>query len=130
MAEQDLITPAAGISPDVLLAEVSDPSSAVVALPNRARPKLRKYANSSVARDLALIPSATRDAPAKRTVQSRPSLRRSQARPTPFVAYISTIAVAVLLGATVGIVVVYDGLPTSESFARLLWQTSANAPEM
>lgn len=128
MAQQNLMSPATGVVPAVLLAEVSDPKSSVVALPSRGRPKLRKYANSHVARDLALMPSVTRDAPVARKRQSRPALRRSQSRPSPFVAYLSTIGVAVALGSALGLVIINGGLPVSESFAQLLLQIGAKAP--
>lgn len=111
-----------GLSSSEFLAELSDPNSGVVTLPNRSRPKRRRHASRLLARDLALMPAVTRDAPAIRTIQSKPALRRSNTRKTPFVAYLSTVAVALAIGTAVGFSAVNGWLPGAESVAKILIQ--------
>ena len=112
------------------LAEISDPESGVVELPNRGRPKLRRHANRLGARDLALMPSVTRDAPAVRLIQSRPPLRRSKTRKVPFLTYLSTVFGAVAVGTIVGLGIVNGGIPGSESLAQILGATAQFGAKM
>ena len=110
----------AGIASAGYLAEISDPKSGVVALPNRSRPKLRRHASRLRAKDLALMPSVSRDVRAIRTVQSKPSALLTSLRRSPFVTYLSTVVAALAVGTTVGIAAINGWVPDAGAVAKIL----------